>query len=395
MALTVDGRTKWVDLGLTNTITTIAQDPLNANAFYFIYAGGGSNYKLYRFVWPSTLTIIANMSLNGASPNPIPNIAWNPASSAYHFGFMMFQGIGDNIFAAPVDVNLSTGIYNQESPNVNGFLTNSTGSCAIYSFVDSGFLYFCWSGPPGGTITSSYGGKWRASGGDPQYMTASLGQIDQGLIFPMANNGEFMHSTGSAYKILKFLTMTTGVVTNNPFGTTYRFGGAAYNYFSDGYIRYYCCTGSGTNRYIARYNVITGDTDGLLIANTGSFSPRGGLSLILPSGLLSYITSANSNTLNCGRLVSGISLSTDNMDSIVVDANNGVNPAQATHCFITLPYVYVFHTLGISGPAVTREILHFLWLQALHLLFLQLVVFIKILSLGVYKWLFNLIYIGV
>jgi hypothetical protein len=346
------------DLSLAN-FSNMVHDPLDRDAFYFIETVSSSSWKLWHLTWPDTLELIVDLTgqISVSSLGNIACIAWNPTSSAYHYGLKINQPDGANhAHDRPVDINLSTGTVSQATESMGG-----TEAEQIFSYVKDGELYFCWGGTdiPYAFGANSVVASKKAGVNSINWNTySSVGSISvRGILCPLAPPSTFLILDGD-WKTVDFDANSVAAhPTENP-GISIPYA-VPINHFADGNLRYFFAKpyGISTEKYLVKFNIVTGATSYLLVATEGASYPVGGFGW--QSGqtfdLLAYAASDDSGILHCGRLTHADSLSVANMDTILVDENNLVtNRAKILHAFVTKPYAYVAHYYGESGYAITK-----------------------------------------
>jgi len=356
--LAVVGRCKMADMSnpVTGAVTNFTQDPTDQNSFYFLegFAGGGgeTDYRLWKFTWPSTSTLIATITDTGVNAQNflytnVTEIAYNPASGAYHIAFAFANGSPFVEETVIIDVNLSTGVISKMTTHAPGI--NAT---IMWSYVSGINLYFCCSGPPLTGAAAAYSIKKLAGAATGDTAGMETGSTGHGFYAPLSTAGDFLY-IGSNWK--KISMPSLAIVTPAPaspslvniFG-----GGIPMQTKKLGDWRFRFANG-GTDRYFSAWNCSTDEERNTIvqaIADGSVTSYNWGLYHKANYSVMAYGLGKDGTRVYVSKMIYLISAVLYGTRSLVIDGIYG----NVQDCHFAYPYVYVLHILGDNGPCVTK-----------------------------------------
>jgi len=362
--LAVIGRRRMADMSnpVTGSVSNFIQDPADDNSFYFLEAFTAADtsidYRLWKFTWPSTSTLVATITDTagvygqGLLSTDVPAIALNPATGAYHYGvkFTFIQsGPTDTTF---IDVNLSTGAISKAS--TNGSITHYPwDGKVLYSYVEGIDLYFCVSGTNLVTFDpSTRMAKKRVGVVSASSALVELGTIGAGIWCPNSTPGSFLH-IGGVWKDLNFSAMSSANASDTPGHNDLTNLGAALNVINDGSLRYRFVN-DDTTRYFASFDVssrVYKYTPVQLISEGTNQSSCFDVYKKTSHSVMAYGLGKSAKTIYVSRMINSPSLVLYGTRSLIIDS--GVN-ANVQNCHFAYPYVYVYHYGGDNGQCVTK-----------------------------------------
>jgi hypothetical protein len=354
----------FTDLGgqITKATTHFVQDPTNPDAFYFLEHENLTTVKLWHLVWPTDLTLVVDLVGElGGDILTIPllktaSIAYNPATSAYHYCFMGAGNSSGYTVDVGVDIKLSDGSISVGTPNIPTNGTSLLYTMWMSHYVSGGELYFCWQGTKGDVASAnSLAVTKKAGSSTMNSFLTTVGSISaRGLTFPDVTEGQFMVIDGD-WKIVNMITPGAGAHSGDE-PTAYETAGVGINAVVSGDSRYFLAK-SGNYFYMNKFDVVNNLASVALIGSkVGSGDqPLGwGWQAKTTFDCAAFVTAQYPNYLQCGRIIHTTNMTLADVETIKFDENNGAVPATGYYSWVSAPYAYVYHTTGISGPAITK-----------------------------------------
>lgn len=359
--LAVVGRVKYADMStpVTGTTSNFAQDPTNKDAFYFLEKFGLSpfDYRLWKFVWPTQVTLVATITDTGNTIQNVnssiqPAIAYNPSSGHYHICFLFYYTVYGSSYSDSVlvDVDLTTGTISKNTNYIPGI------SCSRIFYYTSGVhLYFCFTGNHTESFVSyDYAMRKEAGSAVANYFTVRL-TGGYTIWCPLPGTGQFLERNNVEYRNVNFETLSSSVFGGTPPPIDdISAGGHPMNLISEGNLNFRFATSfDPTKRNFVVYNSQTGEsqyvvTDDIAVGST----PAHGFDLYKKTDyyLMAHVKASAKGTLISGKMIVSPALTIYSPRTMVVD---GGTPT-ILDIFYKYPYIYVNHYGGDNGPCITK-----------------------------------------